>query len=238
MTPCRDPGAQVEEGADRARDADRTDPTMRISNDRYSRDLRSIELARRMLRHKARTQIICAWTGLTAERARNLVRSRERLNGETDSRRQRGPSPSILAARLGSNLVRSEAGALAGLCRILDVLPAHPWKGARKTLPGIARGERLCDAFELFAHVVPQARLSLEELVLLVVTVAEGDSWILDHCASCNATILHDQLSLKRRLCEHCEPIEGVADGDLLAQEPHPAVERTSIEPFGQQSLF
>ena len=210
---------------------------MRISNERYSRDLRSIELARWMLRHEARTHTIRAWTGLSAERVRNLIHSRVGLTGEDDAQRQRGPSPSILSARLGSGLIRSEAGALAGLCRVLGVLPAQPWKDARRTLPGIARGERLCFAFELFAHVVPQARLSLEELILLVLTVAEGDSWVLDHCTSCHATILHDQLSLKRRLCERCEPFQGSETSEFAVQETA-ATERAPSESFVQQNLF
>src|ERR1700730_8623955 len=48
--------------------------TMRVSNKCYNRELRSIELARRMLSLEARTQTICAWTGLTGDRVRNLSR--------------------------------------------------------------------------------------------------------------------------------------------------------------------
>jgi hypothetical protein len=48
---------------------------MRISDDRYSRERLSLELALSFLRHEARTQTIRTWTGLTDDRIRNLYRS-------------------------------------------------------------------------------------------------------------------------------------------------------------------
>jgi hypothetical protein len=48
---------------------------MRISDDRYSRERQSLDLALRFLRHEARTQTIRTWTGLTDDRIRNLYRS-------------------------------------------------------------------------------------------------------------------------------------------------------------------
>ena len=43
---------------------------MRISDDRYSRERLSLDLALRFLRHEARTQTIRTWTGLTDARIR------------------------------------------------------------------------------------------------------------------------------------------------------------------------
>jgi hypothetical protein len=48
---------------------------MRISDDRYSREGLSLDLALRFLRHEARTQTIPTWTGLTDDRVRKLYRS-------------------------------------------------------------------------------------------------------------------------------------------------------------------
>jgi hypothetical protein len=43
---------------------------MRISEDRYSRERLSLDLALRFLRHEARTQTIRMWTGLSDDRIR------------------------------------------------------------------------------------------------------------------------------------------------------------------------
>jgi hypothetical protein len=45
---------------------------MRISDDRYSRERLSLDLALRFLRNEARTQAIRAWTGLTDDRIRKV----------------------------------------------------------------------------------------------------------------------------------------------------------------------
>jgi len=180
---------------------------MRVSNKCYSRELRSIESARRMLRLEARTQTICAWTGLTGDRVRNLTRVLGPDGpGDGAAARQRGPSPSKFAVLMSSPSVREEAPAIAGLCRYYDVIPQDPCPNARKKLPCIERGERLCDALETFRLIVPDTRITLEQVVLLVFTLAEGESWELGFCASCHATILIDRLALSRRLCTHCEP--------------------------------
>src|SRR3984885_4734660 len=134
---------------------------MRVSNDRYSRDLRSIDLARRMLKFEARTQTICAWTTLSAERIRNLSRSHGGDGLGRKAMRHRGPSPSKLAKLMEVKAFRSEAAAIAGLCGALDVIPAQACPNARVTLPGISRGERLCYALELFHEIILIDRLTL-----------------------------------------------------------------------------
>src|ERR1700683_3755169 len=150
---------------------------MRVSNDRYSRDLRSIDLARRMLKLEARTQTICAWTALSADRVRNLSRSHGGDGSGRKPSRHRGPSPSKLAKLMSTKAFRSEAAAIAGLCGVLDVIPAQACPNARVSLPGLARGERLCYALELFREAIPHARVTIEQLVLLVLTVAERETW-------------------------------------------------------------
>ena len=69
---------------------------MRISEDRYSRDLRRINLAQRLIRHEVRTQWICAWTGLSDDRVRNLFRSYDKSSGRVQ--RHSGPSPTRIAS--------------------------------------------------------------------------------------------------------------------------------------------
>ena len=178
---------------------------MRVSDDRYSRDQRSFHLAMRMLRFDARTNTICAWTGFTAERVRNLSKSYHREHPDRELERHRGPSPTNLAPLLSSPGLRSELAAVAGLCRVLGVIPEKPLANARRHLPSVPGGERLCHALELFQETVPHARVTFEQAVLLVMDLAEAERWSIGHCASCRAVILLDQLSLDRRVCVHCQ---------------------------------
>jgi len=87
---------------------------MRVSEHRYSRDLRRIHLAQRMIGYEARTQWICAWSGLSACRVRNLFQSHQAtLQGP---KRHRGPSSKRIASFLRWLALRAEAsgaGALA-----------------------------------------------------------------------------------------------------------------------------
>ena len=208
--------------------------TMRISNKCYDRELRSIELARRMLVLEARTQTICAWTGLTGDRVRNLSRV---LGVGRGACRQRGPSPSKLAVLMTSPRFRQEAPAIAGILRIFEVIPAERCPDARKRLPSIERGELMCDALEVLRELIPETSITLEQVVLLVFTLAEGESWELGHCAKCPAIILIDRLALSLRLCAYCQPRAGADEFEV--QEPMPAVEREHTgASFAQQTLI
>jgi len=208
---------------------------MRITDRRYVRDLRAIDLAQRMLKLEARTQTICAWTGLTGDRVRNLAQSYALVR---EGARHRGPSPSKFVALMSSPRLRKEATAMAGLLRWFDVIPAEACTQARHTLPGIVRGERLCDAVELFHQLIPQIRLTLEQLVLLTLTVAEGETWAIDSCMSCHATILIDRVGASRRLCAYCDPKDRSGDKTPEAQNPPLPPIPVPTNPFIQQNLF
>jgi hypothetical protein len=213
---------------------------MRLSDDRYSRDLRRFSLALRMLTHEARPNTICAWTGFTAERVRHLCRSHRKDVPDGAGPRHRGPSPTKLTPLLASPSLRSEVAAIAGLCRVLGVIPAAPLSSARQRLPSVANGERLCDALELFREIVPHARLTLEQLVLVVFVLSEGEQWGIDHCTKCRAIILVDHLSLARRVCAHCreEPDTAGDPGPVGQVQPGAGNGRDGAGTAVQQSLF
>jgi hypothetical protein len=175
---------------------------MRVSEDRYARDLRRINLARRFIFHEVRTQSICEWTGLSDKRVRNLCRSYGTGGGPV--KRHRGPSPSRLATFLRSPTLCSEASAIAGVARVVGVIPPHPVPNARKTLPGVDLGERLCHVFEIFRWLVPVSQLSMDQFILLALSLAQGDELEVGHCDHCRAALLHDLLGGSVRRCLWC----------------------------------
>src|SRR5690349_678069 len=115
---------------------------MRVSEDRYVRDLRRINLAQRMIRHEVRTMTICAWTGFNEERIRNLAKSYEATL--VPASRHRGPPPKKIDVFLRHSILRAEAACLGGLARSFGILPPGLLPNAAQALPSVARGELLC----------------------------------------------------------------------------------------------
>jgi hypothetical protein len=170
---------------------------MRISEDRYSRDLRRLNLARRLIRHEVRTQWIRAWTGFSERRVQNLFRSYERAQGSV--RRPRGPSPFKATALLRSATLRKESSALGALAQIMEVVP-----GKRRDRDGLEMGEGLCQVFESYRQLVPQSRFTMDQFIRLVLALADGHELVIGHCADCHAALLLDRLGLERRICPTC----------------------------------
>jgi hypothetical protein len=213
---------------------------MRISEDRYSRDLRRINLARRMIRHEVRTKWICMWTGLSGERVRNLFRSYEASTG--GARRHRGPSPKRIVSFLRSPPLRAEVSAIGGLACTLQIVPREPIPNARRTLPSLDTGEWLCHVFELYRHIVPESRLTMDQLILLVITLAEGEDLEIGHCVNCHGALLLDRLGVSRRLCLNCKqdaPRAGLEDDLSAPSDDLPGRPQDSEPPESrQQKLF
>jgi hypothetical protein len=210
---------------------------MRVSDDRYSRDFRSFHLVLRMLKHEARTNTISVWTSVSPERIRNLSKSHRREHPSREMERHRGPSPTRLVSLMINPMMRCELAALGALCRIHGVVPKERLTNARQRLPSIANGERLCTALELFRQVVPGARLTLEQAVLLAIDLAEGDRWSLGSCARCRGVVLLDGFSPRRPICVHCERDSRAGpeyEWRVLAPEP----EERELHAVLQQDLF
>lgn len=214
---------------------------MGVPDDRYTRDLRRYNLALRMLRLGARPNTIRAWTGFSRQRVRVLIRSQRRDGAVPVAGLLRGPSPTDLAALIADPGLRSELTAMAGWCRMLGVLPIEPLPNARLRLPSVRTGERLCQALDEFRAMVPHARITFEQLLLLVFEVAEGDEWSTDHCHHCRTIILVDRLSVARLVCADCRQ-----DASLLSPRRDevvaPSASGTDGDPGGspgpQRSLF
>lgn len=170
---------------------------MRISEDRYSRDLRRLNLARRLIRHEVRTQWIRAWTGFSERRVQNLFRSYERAQGSV--RRPRGPSPFKATALLRSATLRKESSALGALAQIMEVVP-----GTRRDRDGLEMGEGLCRVFEFYRQLVPQSSFTMDQFIRLVLALADGHELKMGHCANCHAALLLDRFGAERLTCPTC----------------------------------
>lgn len=166
---------------------------MRVSEDRYARDLRRLNLARRLLKHQARTQSIRDWTGMTDARVRSLYRSYD--PADVIAQRHRGPSPTATRTFIRSPILRCEASSIAGLGCLLGVIPRKPIPDARHQLPGIEAGERLCDVFELYRRIVPGTHFAMDQFILLTLALAEGVDLQLGRCTHCHGALLVDPLA-------------------------------------------
>lgn len=220
----------------------RTAGAIALSDDACSRDLRGLQLALRMIRHEARTQTISSWTLVSPKRIRSLSMRFRRQASNTGLSRHRGPPPTKLSNLLKSPHLNLEFSAIAGLCQWIGVLPKEAVAHPAKHLPGIERGERLCYTLELFQTIVPYSRVTLDQLILLVITLAERTEWQLGACHECSGAILIDLLGSKSTLCASCEReqrksrLESQA-GAESAFDPLPELDGGSPETL-QQSLF
>jgi hypothetical protein len=185
---------------------------MRISDDRYSRERARMELALRFLCHEARTQTIRAWTGLSDDRIRKLYRS-YMSQVRRFLPRHRGKSPHQVAYFTRSLRLQEETAVLASLLSLLGAMPAAATAagaGAADvaevpgSLPALARGELLCQAFEAFRLFVPSAQISFEHAVFLAAALARGDQLRLGGCCDCGCLMVTERFPLREARCQHC----------------------------------
>ncbi|HUO18234.1 MAG TPA: hypothetical protein VMU44_00575 [Steroidobacteraceae bacterium] len=175
---------------------------MRISDDRYSRERARMELALRFLRHEARTQTIRAWTGLSDDRIRKLYRS-YMSQARRALARHRGKSPHQVAYFTRSQRLQLESAALASLLAMLGVVPP-PGAAPAAALPGLARGELLCAAFEAYQAFVPGAQISFEHAVFLASALTRADQLRLAGCAACGSLIVTERFPARGARCLLC----------------------------------
>jgi hypothetical protein len=191
---------------------------VRISDDRYSRERARMELALRFLRHEARTQTIRAWTGLSDDRIRKLYRS-YMSHARRELPRHRGKSPHQIAYFTRSPRLQEEAAILASVLSLLGLVPAPaaapvaPAAAApavRSTatsaaaLPGLARGELLCQAFEVFRLLLPSAQISFEHAVFLAGALVRADQLRLGSCCECGGLMVTERFPLRAARCHRC----------------------------------
>ena len=196
---------------------------MRICDDRYSRDRLRFDLALRFIQHEARTRTIRQWTGLTDDRIRKLYRNYLSQPGTTGVVRHRGKSPQQAAFFTRNPRMREEAAILASVCYLLGVMPGGVHADAQRSLPGVQRGEALCEAFETYQHLVSAPRISFEHAVFLITALARGEELSARICGDCRGLMVVDRFAVPQKRCAACE---STVQGELL---PLPAVANEDV---------
>jgi hypothetical protein len=171
-----------------------------VTDDRLGGYFRRYQLALRMMAHGARSQTVCAWSGLTRDQ---LVTQRQRWGFDRDERR-RGPAPTALRVFFKSKRHRGEAALFASMCRIVGATSARTGQAAAECLPSLENGELLCEALEAFREWRPEAELKFEHAVLLAVGIVEATAVALAQCCDCSAAMLVDRQGPNQSTCEHC----------------------------------
>ena len=154
-----------------------------------------------MLRFGVRQSWVQQWTGCSERRIRSICCAAPEPIAVS---KRRGPVPARAFRIISTALLRSEASAIVGLAQRLGVLPVGPVKSAGKSLPGLALGERLCWLYELYREWVPDATLTMEQFLLLVLELAEQKTLFLSHCDTCGGFLVIDKLETRHRECAAC----------------------------------
>ena len=192
---------------------------MRLSDDRYESDRRKYTLALSMIEHGARIRTVTQWTGLSKYRVQTLTHAYE---STSRIRRKRGESPSQPAYFVKSITLARESMALAYIALQMQVIPPGVIPDARGSLPGLARGERLMSAFELYRALLPDGLISLEYAILLITELAERRTLALGECRNCHDVMLIDRLGRRQELCPFCRPTPRVSLPARVSDRTHP----------------
>ena len=118
--------------------------------------------------------------------------------------RHRGKSPHQVAYFMRSLRLQWETAQLASLLTLLGVVPVQPGLETASSLPGVARGEKLCYAFETYQTAIPTALISFEHAVFLAVALARGDQLRLGGCRDCGGLLVIERFPLRDRRCQYC----------------------------------
>ncbi len=93
---------------------------------------------------------------------------------------------------------------LASLYCVLGALPVPAISDMEPPVPGVARGERLCQAFEAYLTFVQSAQITFEHAVLLINELARGVEIKLGDCMICGGLVVVDGLSVRDIRCSRC----------------------------------
>ena len=94
------------------------------------------------------------------------------------------------------------------MCSLLGVLPQAGTRFNQNALANLARGELLCQAFEIYQQMMPAHGISFEHAVFLVTALARGDELTLSNCGGCGAVIVWDRAACGAPSCLPCGDLD------------------------------
>ncbi|HKT71880.1 MAG TPA: hypothetical protein VJQ47_03255 [Steroidobacteraceae bacterium] len=186
---------------------------MREPVDRYWEERQMLDLAWRLLGHGARTHTIARWTGLPPRRIRTLMRRFAPRQQEGRLRRPRGKSPYKTELLLRSRIKHYAAAMFVRTCLQLRLIEVSRAGARAASPPDVSWGERFCGAFETFASRYPQARLNIEEAMLLLAALTTRREYVLESCERCSGPVLRDRFALGAAQCMTCQQPAEISAG-------------------------
>lgn len=178
---------------------------MRISDDRYTRDLQRIDLAWRLIGHEARTFTIRQWTGLSDDRIRKLYRSYVERRAVKAVLRHRGKSPRRTAFFFRNPDVAFHAAQLASLFLIYGLVgAAGGGLESRYRVGSLESGALLCQAYEAYLELHAPVRISFEHAWFLLLALARRDELVVSRCEECGGLHLRDLFARNNQTCGNC----------------------------------
>ena len=194
---------------------------MRVSDDRYARDLRRIDLALRLIRLEARTHTIHQWTGLSDDRIRKLYKSYCAESAAVDLARHRGKSPRQAAYFFRNGELHFQAAQLASLYLSYGLLA---WTeegvcGAYGT-GSLLAGATLCSAYETYRQLHAPISISFEHAWFLLLALSRRGEIGMDKCA-CGGVRLADLLARRAAICSTCGTTAPLSQGLHYSPREH-----------------
>lgn len=178
---------------------------MRISEQRYNRDRRALDLAARLVEFEVRTGTIRQLTGLSEGRIRSLYRACGADGRPVGRPRHRGAPPHSVSSLLAKSRAKDEVSALLALCQLMGVMAKVRQPDADRTMSRLTRAERVCDAFWTFRYLLPEATIGFEHMLLLLGAAEKGEEIGIAECGACRAFLVVDALAAYSRLCSGCD---------------------------------
>jgi len=178
---------------------------MRVSDDRYTRDRRRMDLALRFIGHEARTFTIRQWTGMSDDRIRKMYRSYVMNRDVRRVTRHRGKSPRQAAFFFKNADLCFHSAQLASLYVMYGLLDGTlAGVEARYRLGSLESGTLLCQAYEAYLELHVPARISFEHAWFLLLALGRRDEVGISRCSECSGLCLSDLLSKHKQTCGTC----------------------------------
>jgi hypothetical protein len=179
--------------------------TMRVSDDRYTRDRQKFDLALRLIHHEARTFTIRQWTGLSDDRIRKLYRSYVLEHESGAVLRHRGKSPRQAAFFFRNPEVNFHAAQLASVFLLYGLMGASGGHvESRYRVGSLESGALLCRAYEAYLDLHAPANISFEHAWFLLLALARHDEVGVARCGTCGGLRLRDLLARHKHNCNNC----------------------------------